>query len=193
MPIAALVMVAEMTGGYQLLPAAGFAVLLSYLVQGQLSSHLKYKSLYEAQVMGRADSPARFEDNVELALSVLGKAEIPKTLKIGHLDLVGLLDSGIPVNLPGRRQLHVGVLHPESALVGKTIASCYEIAGGAPLEIVAILREGNVVLPRPDTVLQKDDRLLIFGSTDAGNRLTEHLTPVAPAPPNPSGTPLSER
>jgi chloride channel protein, CIC family len=169
-----------MTGGYQLLPAAGFAVLLSYLVQTQLSSHLKYNSLYEAQVLGRSQSPSRYEENVRLALGVLGTHQIPKSAKLGHLDLVTLLDSGMPVNLPGRRQLNVGVLHPQSALVGKTIQACYEMAGGAALEIVAILRAGNVVLPRRDEILQEHDRLLIFGSTKAAARLTEHLTPVAP-------------
>jgi CIC family chloride channel protein len=182
-PIASLVMVTEMTGGYQLLPAAGFAVLLSYLVQTQLSSHLKYNSLYEAQVLGRAQSPARYEENVRLALSVLGTGQIPKAAKVGHLDLVSLLDSGLPVNLPGRRQLNVGVLHPLSALVGKTIQSCYEMAGHSDLEIVAILRGGNVVLPTRDTVLQENDRLLIFGSPEAESRLTDHLTPVVPAQP----------
>jgi CIC family chloride channel protein len=176
-PIASLVMVTEMTDGYQLLPAAGFAVLLSYLVQTQLSSHLKYNSLYEAQVLGRNQSPARYEENVRLALSVLGTRQIPKAAKIGHIDLVTLLDSGLPVNLPGRRQLKVGVLHPQSALVGKTIQDCYKMAGDVALEIVAILRAGNVVLPSRDATLQENDRLIVIGSTEAEDRLTKHLTP----------------
>jgi CIC family chloride channel protein len=180
-PIASLVMVTEMTGGYQLLPAAGFAVLLSYLVQTQLSSHLKYNSLYEAQVIGRTQSPARYEENIQLALSVLGSGQIPKAAKVGHLDLVTLLDSGVTVNLPGRRKLNVGVLHPQSALIGKTIQACYEMAEDAALEIIAILRAGNVVLPSRETVLQENDRLLIIGSTEAGTRLTENLAPVVPA------------
>jgi CIC family chloride channel protein len=181
-PIASLVMVTEMTGGYQLLPAAGFAVLLAYLVQTQFSSHLKYNSLYEGQVLGRSQSPARYEENVRLALSVLGTGQIPKAAKVGHLDLVTLLDSGLAVNLPGRRKLNVGVLHPQSALVGKTIQACYEMAGGADLEIVAILRAGNVIFPSRDAVLQENDRLLIFGSSEAGTLLTEHLAPVAARP-----------
>lgn len=94
-PIASLMMVTEMTGGYQLLPPAAFAVLLSYLVQTQLSAHLKYNSLYEAQVLGRAQSPSRYVENVQLALKLLGTGEIPQAAKIGHLDLVSLLDSGI--------------------------------------------------------------------------------------------------
>ena len=53
-PISSLLMVTEMTGGYRLLPPAAFAVLLSYLIQTQFSAHLKYQSLYEAQVGGRS-------------------------------------------------------------------------------------------------------------------------------------------
>ena len=56
-PIATLLMVAEMTGGYQLLVPAGLAVMLSFLIQINLSQFFKYGSLYEAQVLGRADSP----------------------------------------------------------------------------------------------------------------------------------------
>lgn len=179
-PIASLVMVTEMTNGYQLLPAAAFAVLTSYLVQTQLSSNLKYKSLYEAQVPGRAQSPTRYVENVQLALRLLEAGQIPKNAKLGHLDLVALLDSGIPVNMPGRRQLNVGVLRPESALVGQTIASYDRAAGDKDFEIAAILRDGNVVLPSPDTVLQQNDRLLVIASSQAQKHITEHLAPVAP-------------
>ena len=118
-PIAALVMVTEMTGGYRLLPPAAFAVLLSYLVQTQLSAHLKYNSLYEAQVPGRAQSPSRYVENVQLALKLLGSRKIPRAARIGHLDLVALLDSGIPVTLPGRKELAVGVLPSQSIPGGK--------------------------------------------------------------------------
>ena len=38
--------VAEMTGGYQLLVPAGLAVLLSYIVQYNLSRFVRYRSLY---------------------------------------------------------------------------------------------------------------------------------------------------
>ena len=58
---------------------------------------------------------------------------------MGHIDLVTLLDSGIPVRLPGRKHLNIGVLHPQSALVGGTVQSCYRAAGNGDLEVVADL------------------------------------------------------
>ena len=186
-PIASLVMVTEMTGGYRLLPPAAFAVLLGYLVQTRLSAPLKYNSLYEAQVLGRAESPARYMENVQLALSLLGAGQIPRGAKVGHLDLVALLDSGIPIRLPGRKELNVGVLRPQSALVGKTIQACYEAAGKGPIEIVGILRGGNAVLPTRDTVLQENDRILMIGSSQARSQIAEHLAPLEPVKDQPAG------
>lgn len=177
-PIASLVMVTEMTGGYQLLPPAAFAVLLSYLVQAQLSSHLKYNSLYEAQVLGRADSPTRYLENIELALRLLGTQQIPRAANVGHIDLVSLLDSGIPVSMHGRKELNVGVLRPESAFIGKTVQACYETAGESAMEIIAILRDGDVVLPDHDSVLQENDRLLFIGSRDGGGSVAAHIAPL---------------
>ncbi len=177
-PIASLMMVTEMTGGYQLLAPAAFAVLLSYVIETQISAHLKYGSLYEAQVLGRAQSPSRYVESVELALRLLGTGQIPRAAKVGHLDLVALLDSGIPIDMPGRKQLNVGMLRPQSTLVGKTVQACYEAAGEDRLEIVALLRNGEVMLPTRESVLQKDDRLLIIGSSNARNRIAEHLSPA---------------
>ncbi len=191
-PIASLMMVTEMTGGYQLLPPAAFAVLLSYVIQTQLSARLKYNSLYEAQVLGRAQSPSRYVENVQLALRLLGTAQIPRAAKVGHLDLVALLDSGIPVQMPGRKKLNVGVLRPESALIGKTVQACYEAACGSALEIIAILRGGEVVLPKRDTVLQENDRVLMIGSSEARSRIAEHIADLEP-PKGKAGPPVAPK
>ena len=53
MPMATLIMVAEMTGGYRLLVAAALAVFVSYFVQRLFAERLAYPSLYEAQVPAR--------------------------------------------------------------------------------------------------------------------------------------------
>jgi CIC family chloride channel protein len=72
-PIATLLMVTEMTGGYKLLVPAALAVMLSYFVQTILSSPLKYKSLYEAQMASRAESPAHYMENFCIALNLMCK------------------------------------------------------------------------------------------------------------------------
>ncbi len=52
-PISVLLMVTEMTGSLQLLPAAMIAVALSYLLSGN-------HTIYESQVPRRSDSPAHY-------------------------------------------------------------------------------------------------------------------------------------
>ena len=59
--------------------------------------------------------------------------------------------------MPGRKELNVGVLRPESALIGKTVQSCYKKAGESAMEIIAIMRDGEVVLPTLETLLQEND------------------------------------
>ncbi|MGH7620947.1 MAG: chloride channel protein, partial [Gemmatimonadaceae bacterium] len=109
-PIATLMMVTEMTGGYTLLVPAALAVIISYFVQARLSRHLKYSSLYEAQVVTRAASPAHHTQHLVSALTLL-REQTPRDLSsVGELDLVALLRSGLAVELPGDRRLVAGAL-----------------------------------------------------------------------------------
>ncbi|OAG28607.1 chloride channel protein, partial [Thermodesulfatator autotrophicus] len=57
-PIANSLIVVEITGGFQLLPAAALSVMLAYLIQTWLTRFLPYKSLYESQVPSPVHSPA---------------------------------------------------------------------------------------------------------------------------------------
>src|SRR6185312_7436917 len=117
-PIATMMMVTEMTGGYTLLVPAALAVMLSYLVQMRLGSRRKYRSVYEAQVANRAESPAHHTQHLETALRIIREHEFTNLDNIGELDLATLLRSGIPVELAGGRRLFVGVLRPASQVVG---------------------------------------------------------------------------
>jgi CIC family chloride channel protein len=76
-PIATMMMVTEMTGGYTLLVPAALAVVISYLVQMRLSARAPYRSVYEAQVMSRGDSPAHHERHLEIARRILREREEP--------------------------------------------------------------------------------------------------------------------
>lgn len=176
-PIATLLMVTEMTGGYHLLVPAALAVMLCYLVQVALSASLPYQSLYEAQVPSRADSPAHHVEHLRIALGLLRTRQVSIPATIAHLDLLALLTSGIPVDLPDGKQLTIGVLRSESSCVGQPIQSgC--LGETDDEEIVAVLRQGRMLLPHPDTVLRAKDQLLVITSPQAWGRwLAEHLAP----------------
>ena len=178
-PIATLLMVAEMTGGYQLLVPAGLAVMLSYLIQINLSSVFKYGSLYEAQVAGRADSPAHRAENIRIALRLLDEGKVSLPPQMNHLHLAALLQSGLSLDLPDGSQLTVGALRPDSPWVGKQIQSRTLAGPIADTKLVAVLRGKSVMMARPETVLQPGDRLLLVAPPQAQEALKKHLVPAS--------------
>jgi len=177
-PIATLLMVTEMTGGYQLLVPAALAVSLSCLIQNLLSSRIKYKSLYEAQVPYRADSPAHHLDNICIALNLMCEPWSSGPQKVCHLDLVDLLKSGVAVNLAQGRKLTIGVLKPKSPLVGQPVGERSRELLGPQTEIIAVLRGERLLLPHDDTYLQAGDHLLTIASPEAAERIEQHLAPL---------------
>ncbi|MFZ0922031.1 MAG: chloride channel protein [Candidatus Acidiferrales bacterium] len=182
-PIATLLMVAEMTGGYQLLVPAGLAVMLSFLIQTKLSSFFKYGSLYEAQVAGQADSPAHRAENVRIAVRLLDQGKVSLPPQVTHLHIAALLQSGLALDLPDGSQLMVGALRPESSWVGKQIQSRNLTGALVDTKIVAVLRGKSVLLARPDTALQPGDRLLMIAPPQAQADLAKHLSPPSAVNP----------
>jgi CIC family chloride channel protein len=172
-PMAALMMVSEMTGGYDLLVPAALAVMLSYLIQVRLSRGVRYRSLYEAQVPRRTDSPAHHTEHLEIALRILEERRLSGPLR-GRLDLLTLLRSGTPVELPDDRHLTVGVLKANSPLVKKTVAG----DGGAfdaETRVIGIIRGEHMIGVRPDTALDAGDRLILVTTREGLERLKPHV------------------
>jgi CIC family chloride channel protein len=183
-PIATLLMVAEMTGGYELLVPAGLAVMLSYILQVNLSRFFKYQSLYEAQVAGRADSPSHRAEQVETAVRLMETGDLPLPPDMSHLHLAAVLQSGLALDLPDGSELRVGTVGPDSPWVGKQIQSRPPSQVLSRTRIASVLRGTTVLLARPDTILQSGDRLLIVVQIEALDQLGEYLssspTPSAP-------------
>jgi chloride channel protein, CIC family len=177
-PIATMLMVTEMAGGYHLLVPAGLAVMISYLLQVRLSSFVKYRSLYEGQVATRQDSPAHYLEQIQVALNLLGRRNLPLMDKLGHLDLLRLLRSRIRFDLPGNRQLTMGLIKENSPLAGKTIRSLYDQLNIHDFEIVAIMRREHVLLPHPDTLLEPKDRVILIACQAAQEPLAKYISPI---------------
>jgi len=177
-PIATMLMVTEMAGGYQLLVPAGSAVMLSYLLQVRLSRGLRYRSLYEAQVPLREDSPAHYLDHIRVALTLLGRRKLSAIDKLGHLDLIRLLRSKVRFDLPGGRQLQLGLLRPESRFAEKSIVDFYTELDRDDVEIVALIRREHLVLPHPNTLLQGNDRVILISTAASREDLQQDIAPL---------------
>ena len=157
--------------------------MLSFVIQYKLSSYCKYRSLYEAQVAERADSPAHRAELVQIALRVLNEGNLSLPPNLTHLHVAALLKEGVALDLPDGSQLTVGALRPESPWVGKQIQYRTLSEPIANSRIVAVLRGKSVMIARPQTVLLPGDRILIVASPQAQRELTKHLA-MSP-PPNP--------
>ncbi len=177
-PIATLLMVIEMTQGYKLLAPAALAVMLGFLVQDRITSalKLKYKSLYEAQVDNKSKSPAHREDNLKTAVKLLSERKSYDPQKIGELDFIGLLDSGIPLELPDGKMLYVGTLSPKSICAGTRLNENCLTKETHNVEVTAIFRGEHLILPHPDVILKAQDQVMILASPGMIKILEKNFT-----------------
>ncbi len=176
-PIATMMMVTEMTGGYALLVPAALAVMLSYLVQMRLSARLRYRSVYEAQVANRADSPAHHTQHLETALRILREQDLSNLENLGEVDLLALLRAGISVELAGGRRIVIGALSPKSPAVGTTLGTSGRDLAGADTNVIAIFRHEHILIPRADTMLENGDRLVVVANDDGVALVRAQLDP----------------
>jgi chloride channel protein, CIC family len=179
-PVATLLMVTEMTGGYELLVPAALAIMVSFLIQRALSSRLKYKSLYEMQVPGRPDSPAHALDYYEALLHLLSEKTFTVPATVSHMNLRSLVESGVPVDLPGDKQMVIGTLKPGSAYIGKLLQTDFAIENQGEVEIVAAFRRGRTLLPRSNTRLREGDQLLVITTRRANEQLAKNVALDSP-------------
>jgi CIC family chloride channel protein len=180
-PIATMLMVTEMTGGYSLLVPAALAVSLSYLVESALSSRFRYRSLYEAQVRSPAFSPAHHAEHLQTAFRLLRERPAAALKGVGHLDLRTLLESGVPVELPDGKQLRIAKLAAESPLVGQPVIarSLALDERTREVELAAVLRQEYTLLAGTGARLRAGDTLLILATPDALEALAGHLEPLS--------------
>jgi len=166
-PIATLLMVTEMTGGYQLLVPAALAITVGYVVQKEFSVKLKYPTLYEGQVEGRPDSPAHQVEHLETAIQLLAKRQVRIPETISHVDLRTLLETGIPIDLPGNRRLVIKPVKNDSVYIGKRAQECCPPEDEEEVDLVVVFRDNRLIFPHEKTQLKVGDRLLIIASYNA--------------------------
>ncbi|MFL7869366.1 MAG: chloride channel protein [Anaerolineales bacterium] len=168
-PIATLLMVTEMTGGYKLLVPAALAITVGYVVQKEFSAklNLKYFTLYEGQVEGRPDSPAHQVEHLETAIQLLAKRQVTIPETISHVDLRTLLETGIPIDLPGNRRLVIRPVKEDSSYVGKSVQECCPTENEEEVDLVVVFRGKQIIFPHEQTYLKAGDRLLLIASYSA--------------------------
>jgi chloride channel protein, CIC family len=174
-PIATLLMVTEMTGGYELLVPAALAIMVAYVVQRQVSFGLRYPTLYEGQVVGRPDSPAHQIEHLETAIRLLAKRKVAVPETISHVNLRTLIDAGIPIDLPENRRLLVGTVRKGSDYIGKRAEVCFPPMDDTETDLVGIFRGVKLLFPEPRLRIRADDRLLLIVTNEAWEKQKHHF------------------
>ena len=162
-PIATLIMVAEMTGGYGLIVPSMLATTIAFVVERTVSSGFKYPRLYEAQVELRSDSPTHLESMLRATFAVLERGPLVDLRNVTLPHLASLLRHGTPVPIHGGQGILMTVNLPDdSKFAGRSIAEVFEQF--PELVVVAIIHKQQIQLPRGSSRLEGGDQLLIAAS-----------------------------
>jgi CIC family chloride channel protein len=162
-PIATLIMVAEMTGGYGLMVPSMLATTIAFVVERTVSAGFKYPRLYEAQVELRSDSPTHLEGMLRATFSVLERGPLVDLRNVTFPHLASLLRHGTPIPIHGGQGSLLTVnIAENSQLADQRIAEVFERF--PQLIAVAIIRDHKIQLPRGSTELKRGDQLLIAAS-----------------------------
>ncbi|MGH7057736.1 MAG: chloride channel protein [Acetobacteraceae bacterium] len=186
-PIASMIMVIEMTGGFQLIMPTMLAVALAFVVQLALTRHAKYPNLYEAQVPSPAQSPVYREAYYETAADLLRHQRVHLDRDILSSELREALarGEGIPLTRSKERLYSLGVA-PGSPVAGSEVRSLGLADMG--VLIVGILRGESEIVPHGGTRLQVGDGLLAAAGDDGIERFRALISP-ANRPPSESLAP----
>lgn len=175
-PIAAMVMVIEMTGGFQLIMPTMLAVALAFIVQLLLTRHARHPTIYEAQMRTPADSPIYRDLFYATAAGLLRRQEVHLDEDILSSELQSALDRGEGVALRHRTErLYSLVVPPGSPVAGCEVRSLGLDKIGAL--IVGLIRGEGDIVPNGGTKLQVGDGLLVATTSASIDRFRALLTP----------------
>ncbi|KCZ93421.1 chloride channel protein [Hyphomonas johnsonii] len=165
-PIAAMVMVIEMTGGFTLIMPTMLAVAISFLVQLVLSRNTKYPTIYEYQARTPADSPVYRETFYQTAADLLRRQEVHLDRDILDSELQAVLEGGEGISLRQRKERLYRLLMPAgSPVAGREVRSLGLSDMG--VVIVGIIRGEGEITPTGDTRLQVRDDLLVAANEES--------------------------
>ena len=173
-PIATLIMVAEMTGGYGLIVPSMLATIIAFVVERTVSAGFKYPRLYEAQVELRSDSPTHLEGMLKATFAVLERGPLVDLRNITLPHLASLLRHGTPIPIHGGQgNLSNIILPQDSLLAGRTVENVFEPF--PELLAIAIIRDQQIHLPRGSTLVHGGDQVLIAANQAASLQAFKQL------------------
>ncbi len=171
-PVAALMMAVEMTGGYGLIVPTMIAVVISYMVQSALTRKSTHRTIYENQVLDRSESPVHHNEYLIRTLELLRadqfkKYQVDDALALSLDDLIKLRT---PVKIEETGQyFYLGIIRNKSRWIGKPLKEIRfpEI----DIRILVAIHNGISQVPNGDTILQARDKILLVSRPEFYDQL----------------------
>jgi chloride channel protein, CIC family len=184
-PVASMIIIVEMTGGYTMLMPALLSVAVAFLVQTRLTRHARYPSLVEAQVPHPAQSPAHHSTYYRVLTDLVRQRLLRVDDGMLRAALDDWLDQGasVPLGSEGER-IYTADISTGALAAGHSLR---EIAFPEHLLVVSMLRKGEVIIPGGTTIVEPGDRLLIAATPQA----LEAARPLLQGPPGAAAPPAA--
>jgi len=177
-PMASMLMVVEMTGGYALMVPAMLAVGLSTLAETRVTHTARYPSLYEAQVAARALSPVHRDDYLRHVIDMIHAGQVRLPDKTSPMRLMELLRMGAPIPVEGTgRSIALTRVREEAPAIGKPLR---DRPFGSGVTLLSIHRGDIALQPGPEESVQPGDVLVVLISPEAYDRADHSLELVGP-------------
>lgn len=174
-PLATLIMVVEMTGGYQLILPSMLAVAISFTVQERLSRLLEYPTLYEYAVESPGDSPVHQQEYLHIVAGLLRKRLVTLDPTLIDHEFMERLSRGESVPMSDGRELVFMTEVPEgSALAGAELRSLRLPSG---VLIMSILHGTSAVIPDGSSRLSVGDKVTVVTTPEAVDAFKAMLAP----------------
>ncbi len=161
-PLATLIMVVEMTGGYQLILPTMLAVAISFMVQERIVQRLKYPTLYESAVENLGDSPVHQGEYLQTVVNLLRKRVVTLDPTILDREFVERLSrgEGVPMS-DGNEVVFMTEVPDGSAAIGLAIR---DLPIPSDVLVVSILHGAEAVIPDGSSLLSGGDKLTVVAT-----------------------------
>lgn len=175
-PIAAMVMVIEMTGGFTLIMPTMLAVSIAFLVQLLLTRNAKYPTIYECQARTPADSPVYRESFYRTAADLLRREQVHLDRDILDNELQAALERGEGITMRMREERLYRVSMPAgSPVAGREVRSLG--LGDIGAIIVAVFRAESEIIPNGRTQLRVHDSLMVAATEQSIQKFRALIKP----------------
>ncbi len=177
-PLATLIMVAEMTGGYQLILPTMLAVAISFMVQERLGHRWKYPTLYESAVENLGDSPVHQGEYLQTVVNLLRKRVVTLDPTILDREFVERLSrgEGVPMS-DGNEMVYMTEVPDDSVVVGLEIR---QLPIPSDVLVVSILHDAEAIIPDGSSRLSAGDKLTVVATPTSMEAFKLMLAEKAP-------------